>query len=105
MKNFVVGANKEGYHYINVNFEDLNYDIVGDISNVVEGDICPHCGGHIKFSKGIEIGNTFKLGKHYCEDCGCEISEGAIKCVSCRNKEKAKRIEEIWSGEVYRRNH
>lgn len=70
MKNFVVGANKEGYHYINVNFEDLNYDIVGDISNVVEGDICPHCGGHIKFSKGIEIGNTFKLGKHYCEDMG-----------------------------------
>ena len=70
MKNFVVGGNKEGYHYVNVNFEDCNYDIVGDISNVVEGDICPHCGGKIKFSKGIEIGNTFKLGKHYCEDMG-----------------------------------
>jgi prolyl-tRNA synthetase len=70
MKNFVVGGNKEGYHYVNVNFEDCNYDIVGDISNVVEGDICPHCGGRIKFSKGIEIGNTFKLGKHYCEDMG-----------------------------------
>ena len=70
MKNFVVGGNKEGYHYVNVNFEDCNYDIVGDISNVVEGDICPRCGGRIKFSKGIEIGNTFKLGKHYCEDMG-----------------------------------
>lgn len=70
MKNFCAGANKEGYHYINMNVKDLNYDIVGDISNVVEGDICPKCGGKIYFKKGIEIGNTFKLGKHYAEELG-----------------------------------
>ena len=65
MKNFVVGANKEGYHYINANVKDISYDIVGDISNVVEGDICPVCGGRIHFKKGIEVGNTFKLGTKY----------------------------------------
>ena len=70
MINFCCGANKEGYHYINCNFEDINYDIVGDIATVVEGDICPQCGGRLYFKKGIEIGNTFKLGKHYAEELG-----------------------------------
>ncbi|MCR5787742.1 MAG: proline--tRNA ligase [Bacilli bacterium] len=70
MKNFVTGANKEGYHYINTNVKDFKYDLSGEISNVVEGDICPKCGGRIYFKKGIEIGNTFKLGKHYAEDLG-----------------------------------
>ena len=65
MRNFVVGANKEGFHYINANFSDLNYTVTGDVSNVVEGDKCPVCGGRIHFKKGIEIGNTFKLGDKY----------------------------------------
>lgn len=65
MKNVVIGANKEGYHYINANPKDISYDICGDIANVVEGDKCPVCGGKIHFKKGIEIGNTFKLGTKY----------------------------------------
>ena len=67
MKNFIVGANKEGFHYINANVSDLKYDVVGDVSNVVEGDICPVCGGRIHFKKGIEVGNTFKLGTKYSQ--------------------------------------
>ena len=67
MHNFVVGANKDGYHYINANIDDFKYDIVSDIVNVIEGDICPNCGGRIYFKKGIEIGNTFKLGTKYSE--------------------------------------
>lgn len=70
MKNFVCGANKEEYHYINVNIKDINYDIVGDIVNVKEGDVCPVCGGKLYFKKGIEIGNTFKLGTKYSEKLG-----------------------------------
>ena len=70
MKNFVVGANKEGYHYKNCNVKDFKYDIVEDISSVKEGDICPHCGGKIYFKKGIEIGNTFKLGTKYTKSLG-----------------------------------
>lgn len=67
LTNFVVGANKTGYHYINTNLRDFNYDYVEDIINIKEGDICPKCGGKIYFKKGIEIGNTFKLGTKYSE--------------------------------------
>lgn len=41
-----------------------------------------------------ELYNSSHTGKYYCEDCGCEISYGAIKCLSCRNKEKSKNIPE-----------
>lgn len=67
MTNFVVGANKEGYHYINANINNFTYDISADIVNVEEGDTCPVCGGKLYFKKGIEVGNTFKLGTKYSE--------------------------------------
>lgn len=70
MKNFCCGANKENYHYINVNVKDFKYDIAGDIVNVKEGDTCPACGGKLIFKKGIEVGNTFKLGTKYSESLG-----------------------------------
>ncbi len=70
MQNFCCGGNKEGYHYINANVKDFKYDIAGDIVNVKEGDICPKCGGKLVFKKGIEIGNTFKLGTKYSESLG-----------------------------------
>lgn len=66
MHNFVVGANKENYHYINCNPKDFTYDYVGDIVNVKEKDCCPNCNnGKLYFQKGIEVGNTFKLGTKY----------------------------------------
>lgn len=67
MKNFVIGANKKDYHYKNANISDFKYDIESDIVNVIEEDICPNCGGKLYFKKGIEIGNTFKLGTKYSE--------------------------------------
>lgn len=70
MKNFCCGGNKKGYHYINANIKDINYDIVGDIVNVKEGDTCPKCGGKLYFKKGVELGNTFKLGTKYSESLG-----------------------------------
>ena len=39
-----------------------------------------------------ELYNSSHSGKFYCEDCGCEISRGAIKCIPCRNKERSKNI-------------
>ena len=70
MTNFVVGANREGYHYINANITDFKYDLVGDIVNPLEGDKCPCCKGNLYFKKGIEIGNLFKLGTKYSEKLG-----------------------------------
>ena len=75
MVNFVVGANKKDYHYKNVNISDFKYDFKGDIRNVKEGDACPECGGKLYFKKGIEIGNTFKLGTKYSESLGLTYSD------------------------------
>lgn len=70
MKNFVIGANKQGYHYKNANIKDIKYDEVADISSVLEGDMCPNCSGNLYFKKGIEVGNLFKLGTKYSEHLG-----------------------------------
>lgn len=67
MKNFLVGANKSDYHYINVNLSDFTYEKVADIRNVSDDDLCPKCGGKLSFKHGIEVGNTFKLGIKYSE--------------------------------------
>ena len=82
MKNFCCGANKEGYHYINANVSDIKYDMVEDISNVVEGDTCPCCSGKLYFKKGIEVGNLFKLGTKYAEKLGLTyLDENNKECV------------------------
>ena len=70
MRNFLVGANKSDYHYINVNLSDFRYDRVADIRNVTEEDVCPKCGEKLVFKRGIEVGNTFKLGTKYSESMG-----------------------------------
>lgn len=67
IKNFIVGANKTDYHYINVNTNDFKPLLVGDIKNVQENDLCPKCGKPLYFKKGIEVGNIFKLDTHYSE--------------------------------------
>lgn len=72
MKNFLVGANKTDYHYIGVNLSDFNYDLIADIVNVQEGDTCLKCGGKLYFTKGIEVGNTFKLGDKYSKSLGLQ---------------------------------
>lgn len=70
MKNFLVGANKTDYHFINTNLKDFTYEKVADIRNVCEDDTCPDCGGKLLFKHGIEVGNTFKLGTKYSEAMG-----------------------------------
>jgi len=70
MKNFIVGANQTDYHYKNVNLKDFKTKKIGDIIEVKEGDLCPKCGAKLTFKKGIECGNTFKLGTKYSESLG-----------------------------------
>lgn len=75
MKNFIVGANKSDYHIKNVNLKDFTVEQVADIAQVHEGDICPVCGKPLKFCKGIEVGNTFKLGTKYAQALGLEYQD------------------------------
>ncbi len=64
--NLVAGANREGFHLRNVNVgRDFTPDIVAEITNAREGDPCPTCGLPVRLSKGIEVGNIFKLGTDF----------------------------------------
>ena len=65
MYNFVVGANDTGYHIENVNYGRDFEGKVGDYRNIIEGEICPVCGGKITISRGTEVGHIFKLGTKY----------------------------------------
>ncbi len=70
MKNFICGANKTDTHLKNVNLKDFKANLVGDIGVITEDDVCPCCGKKLSFTKGIEIGNTFKLGDKYSKAMG-----------------------------------
>jgi len=67
MRNFIVGANQTDYHYVDVNLSDFTAAMTIDLRQVKEGDRCPQCGQPLRFAKGIEVGNTFKLGTKYSQ--------------------------------------
>jgi prolyl-tRNA synthetase len=69
--NLVAGANREGFHYRNVNAgRDYTADVTADITNAQEGDPCPTCGQAVILRNGIEVGNIFKLGTRYADAFG-----------------------------------
>jgi prolyl-tRNA synthetase len=69
--NFVVGANKDGYHFKNANYpRDFNVDIITDIALAKAGHRCAKCGGELKSKRGIEVGHVFKLGTVFSERQG-----------------------------------
>jgi prolyl-tRNA synthetase len=69
--NLVAGANREGFHYRNVNAgRDYTADVVADITNAQEGDACPICGEPVILRNGIEVGNIFKLGTKFTDAAG-----------------------------------
>ncbi len=69
--NLVAGANEEGYHMLNVNYErDYRATIVSDIAAAEEGTACPNCGSALHASRGVETGNIFKLGTRYSDALG-----------------------------------
>jgi len=69
--NFVAGANREGFHYVNVNYpRDFAVLEVTDIVQARAGDRCPECGGRLESQRSIEVGHLFKLGTQYSEAVG-----------------------------------
>ena len=63
----ICGGNELDSHFVGVDlseFEGLRY---ADLACVKEGDLCPLCGGSIRYKKGIEVGHIFKLGTRYSE--------------------------------------
>ncbi|HAM1434441.1 TPA: proline--tRNA ligase [Listeria monocytogenes] len=72
--NAVVGANEDGFHYINVN-PDRDFSVTSyfDLRMIQVGDLSPDGQGVIKFAEGIEVGHIFKLGTKYSEAMNATI--------------------------------
>ena len=74
--NMCAGANKEDHHMLGVCYgRDYTGDIVTDIKTLQEGDPCPHCGKPVKFRRGIEVGQIFKLGLKYSESMNATFKD------------------------------
>ena len=66
MKNYVVGINETDKHLVGVNHQDLGVEFeYTDIRLAERGDFCPQCGAPLQVTRGIEVGNIFKLGTKY----------------------------------------
>ncbi len=67
LKNFVVGCNENDKHFVGANWNvDIEMpELFADIRLVEKGDVCPECGDTLKVTRGIEVGNIFKLGTKY----------------------------------------
>tara|TARA_B100001248_G_scaffold224187_1_gene181274 strand:- start:436 stop:2148 length:1713 start_codon:yes stop_codon:yes gene_type:complete len=64
-KNFVVGANRDDFHLMNVNLSDFANEGFHDLIVAQEADACPNCGGSLYTKRGIEVGHCFYLGTKY----------------------------------------
>ena len=66
MKNMVMGANEKDKHILNVNEgRDFQVEKYADLRMITSSDPCPRCGAELRFGKGIEVGQVFKLGTKY----------------------------------------
>ena len=78
--NFIVGANKSGYHFRNANYpRDFQVDLIVDIALARPGDSCPRCPDKLYSARGIEVGHVFKLGTFISERFGASFLDSAGK--------------------------
>ncbi len=78
----IVGANEEGYHFKHcVPKRDFGNFETADIAEAAENCLCPKCEKPLSETRGIELGNIFKLGTKFSEDMGCVFTDanGEVK--------------------------
>lgn len=62
----VSGANKDGYHYKNIDItRDCTISAYADVRTVLDGEPCIHGGHPLRIVNAIEVGHIFKLGTKY----------------------------------------
>lgn len=74
--NFVAGANEDGKHYLNINWQRdvvISEENINDFRTAREGDLAVDGKGHLVFTPGIEIGHIFKLGTRYSKSLGAQV--------------------------------
>ncbi len=83
--NGISGANRKDAHSKNLNpGRDFEPDLYADLRNARDGDACPRCASQgkksaLSFSRGIEVGHTFKLGTKYSASMKAEFLDEAGK--------------------------
>ena len=78
LTDFVCGANENGFHLTGVNWgRDAPQGRVEDLRNVEPGDQAPDGSGQLEFTRGIEVGHIFKLGRKYTEAMNVSVQTNA----------------------------
>ncbi|MBI3871558.1 MAG: proline--tRNA ligase [candidate division Zixibacteria bacterium] len=78
MVNFIVGANARDKHLVDVNLSDFRIDKTAVIRGAEPAERCPRCRkGRLVSRRGIEVGNTFKLGTKYSQALGATVTDDA----------------------------
>ena len=67
---FVAGSNRTGFHLRGVEYGRDFQARFADLRQPREGDICPECGGKLRFQTAIEVGHIFKFGDRYSKPLG-----------------------------------
>jgi len=64
--NLVAGANRPGYHRLNVNYgRDYGASVVADITAAGDGDACPECGAALRAASGVVMAAVAKVSEDY----------------------------------------
>ena len=72
MVNHECGGGRKDFHKLNANYSrgDYRIDIISDISLSEAGLPCPNCNSPLEMTRGIEVGQIFKLFTKYSEALG-----------------------------------
>ncbi len=74
------GANEKDAHLVGVvPGRDFVPDEFADLRLVAADDVCPRCGGELRFSRGIEVGHVFRLGTKYSDALSATYLDAAGK--------------------------
>jgi prolyl-tRNA synthetase len=82
---WVTGANKHGFHALNVvNGRDFKVDGYVESAEVRKGDACPSYSEPVVIDRAIEIGHIFQLGRKYAEALDLTVldSDGKSRVVT-----------------------
>ncbi len=75
-RNYVAGANRENFHVTGARLNrDYNANFIADIASATEGSKCSECQETLQFSRGVEVGNIFKLGTRYSASVGAVFND------------------------------
>jgi len=89
VSDFSAGANIDGKHYFNINWErDVALPKVADIRNVVEGDPSPDGKGTLLIKRGIEVGHKSESVQEYAEELYRTLQAQGVEVIFDDRKER-----------------